>query len=169
MGRRSRFTNWRWKKWNRMGTKVSSRMPQRRERNFIGIDRFILCTPVAANINLDHYQSLVWPQAWYNDCKSQLSTSKFTSSVRPIRFHYPAAADRILIFQPRGGAVDHIHIDQLEITPIPTQIGSDHKPIAIKFDLYVYWDSDIICVMIFILRLGNWNWYVVSQNPILVL
>lgn len=33
--------------------------------------------------------------------------------------------------------VDHVHIDQLEIKPIPGQTGSDHKPITVWFDLYI--------------------------------
>lgn len=53
------------------------------------------------------------------------------------RFHFPAAADRILLFQPRGGLVDRIHINQLDILPIGEQTGSDHKPLAVTFDLYV--------------------------------
>ncbi len=53
------------------------------------------------------------------------------------RFHFPSAADRVLLFQPRGGAVDQIHIDQLDIVPLSNQHGSDHKPICVNFDLYI--------------------------------
>ncbi|CAD7963253.1 unnamed protein product [Amoebophrya sp. A25] len=53
------------------------------------------------------------------------------------RFHFPAAADRLLLFQPRGGACDYLHINELDIIPIGEQTGSDHKPLVVTFDMYI--------------------------------
>lgn len=49
----------------------------------------------------------------------------------------------MILFQPRGGAVDKLHIDELDVVPVGEQKGSDHKPLAVFFDLYVRGVDDV--------------------------
>eukprot|EP00392_Amoebophrya_sp_AT5.2_P002628 g2633.t1 len=78
---------------------------------------------------LDRICDFVGPNALYKD--------RVEEGKRFRRFHFPAAADRVILFQPRGGAVDKLHIDELDVVPVGEQKGSDHKPLAVFFDLYV--------------------------------
>ncbi|CAD7963757.1 unnamed protein product [Amoebophrya sp. A120] len=103
------------------------------------VDKNSSCTNTGSSANgeprdayaaaLDRISAFEGPGALYRDRADEGKRFK--------RFHFPAAADRVLLFQPRGGAVDQLHVDELDIVVVSEQQGSDHKPLVVVFDLYV--------------------------------